>query len=189
MTTFSFRTGTIFQSLRNGTCLLLAGLLTVGTPVLAGDTPEIRSSDVALNTGGVLKGTVLNGTAQPVAGVPVNMLHQEKLVATTMSNDEGEFTFKGLRNGAHVVQVGMTQESVRLWDTQTAPPAAVEDMAIVVDEEIVRGQMATGILPPGSLGTFIANNAGALLLIGGATAIALGTTLGNSHHNAAPASP
>jgi len=161
--------------------------MAVGTPVLAGDTPEIRSSDIALNTGGVLKGTVLNGAAQPVAGVPVNMLHQEKIVATTMSNGEGEFTFKGLRNGAHVVQVGMTQESVRLWDTQTAPPAAVENMAIVVDEEAVRGQMATGILPSGPLGTFIANNAGALLLIGGAVAITLGTTLNSN--DASPASP
>ena len=174
----------IVKSLRNGTCLLLAGLLTVGSPVMAGDPVEIRSSDVALNAAGLLKGTVLNTTAQPVAGVAVNVLHEDKVVATAMSNEKGEFTVKGLRNGAHIIKVGPTQQAVRLWGTDTAPPAAVENIAIVVDEETVRGQNGTG--GGNQVGNFIGSNVGGFLLIGGAVGLVLGTTLDN---NATPASP
>ncbi len=176
MVRFNLRHNSIARSLRNGTCLLLAALLAVGSPAMAAEPVEIRSSDVALNAGGLLKGTVLNTAAQPVAGVAVNVLHEDKVVATATSNEQGEFSVKGLRNGAHVVKVGTTVQAVRLWGTDTAPPAAVENIAIVVDEAAVRGQM----------GGFIRSPAGALVLIGGVVAIVLVTTLDN---NDAPASP
>ncbi|MBC7965249.1 MAG: carboxypeptidase regulatory-like domain-containing protein [Fuerstia sp.] len=176
MVRFNLRHNSIAKSVRNGTCLLLAALLAVGSPVMAGEPVEIRSSDVALNAGGLLNGTVLNTAAQPVAGVAVNVLHEDKVVATAMSNEQGEFSVKGLRNGAHVVKVGTTVQAVRLWGTDTAPPAAVENIAIVVDDEAVRGQM----------GSFIRSPAGALVLIGGVVAIVLGTTLDDDD---APASP
>ena len=180
----NLRQNWIFKSLRNGTCLLLAGLLSVGTPLMAGEPVEIRSTDVSLHVGGFLKGTVLNTAAQPMAGVPVNVFHEDKVVATAMSDKNGGFIVKGLRNGAHVVKVGTTQKAVRLWGPDTAPPAAVENIAIVVDDEAVRGQL--GLMSGSQAGGFIASNAGAFLLIGGAAAITLGTTLDN---NAAPASP
>ena len=174
----------ITRSLKSGTCLLLAGLLTVGSPLMASEPVEVRSSDVALSTGGLLNGTVLNTAAQPVVGVAVNVLHDDKVVATSTTNEQGEFTVKGLRNGAHVVKVGTTQHAVRLWGTDTAPPTAVENIAIVVDEETVRGQLGMPMVR--QTGGFIRSNAGALLLIGGAVAITLGTTLDN---DAQPASP
>ncbi|HQZ66857.1 MAG TPA: carboxypeptidase-like regulatory domain-containing protein [Planctomycetaceae bacterium] len=171
--------------LRKYTCLLLAGLLCVGTPVIAGEPAKICSSDVALNEGGLLRGTVLTTEAQPVAGITVHVLHEEKVVAKTTSDERGEFSVKGLRNGAHTVQIGSTRQSVRLWGTNSAPPAAVENVAIVVDDETVRGQ--NRMLPIAQPGTFLANNMGKLLLLGGAVAIVLGTTLDNGHDS--PASP
>jgi hypothetical protein len=176
MIRLNLRRNAIANSLRNGTCLLLAALLAVGSPVMAGEPVAIRSSDVALNAGGLLKGTVLNAEAQPVAGVAVNVLHEDRIVATAISDGQGEFGVKGLRNGAHIVRVGSREQSVRLWSTNTAPPEAVENIAIVVDEEVVRGQM----------GGFNRSRAGALLLVGGVVAIVLGTTLDN---NDSPASP
>ena len=181
---FNLRHNRFIKSLRHGICLLLAGLLSVGSPLMAGEPVEIRSSDVALNAGGMLKGTILNTAVQPVAGVAVNVLHEDKVVATSMSNEQGEFTVKGLRNGAHVIKVGETQQAVRLWGTDAAPPAAVENIAIVVDEETVRGQMGPRL--GNQVRGFLGSNAGALLLIGGAVAIVLGTTLDD---NATPASP
>lgn len=174
------------KSLRKYTCLLLVGLLCVGNPVVAGDPVEIRSSDVALNDGGLLRGTLLTTAAQPVSGMTVNVLHEQKVVATATSNEKGEFSVKGLRNGAHTIQVGATRHSVRLWGTNSAPPAAVENIAIVIDDETVRGQMG----PPmtGDPGLWVANNMGALLLIGGAVALTLATTLDNDN-SATPASP
>lgn len=168
---------------------MLAGLLSVGSPLMAGDpvqigaTEAIRSSDVVLHSGGVLQGTVLNTEGQPVVGVKVNIIHKEASVAATVSNEEGQFSVKGLRNGAHIIEVGTKLQPVRLWATNTAPPAAIENVAIVVDEEAVRGQMfggRGGMLGGGGLGI------GGLVLIGAATAITLGTTLDN---NAKPASP
>ena len=180
----NLRKNWIVKSLRNCTCLLLAGLLSVGTPLMAGEPVEIRATDVSLHSGGLLRGTVLNISAQPVAGVTVTVLHLDKVVATSMSNEQGEFSVKGLRNGAHVIKVGALRQAVRLWGTDTAPPAAVENIAIVIDEETIRGQTGTGA--GNQLGGFIGSNVGALLLIGGAGAIVLGTTLDN---NANPASP
>ena len=174
------------RTFRNGTCLLLSGLLAVGSPLMAAEPTEVRTHDVALNAGGFLNGTVLNTEAQPIAGVAVNVLQNEHVVAKTVSNEEGKFTVKGLRNGAHVIEVGQHQQRVRLWGTNTAPPAAIENVAIVVDEETVRGQMfggGGGMLGGGGLS---GGAIGGLALIGAATAITLGTTLDN---NATPASP
>ncbi len=165
---------------------VLAGLLSVGTPLMAGEpvqintVEEVRAFDVVLHSGGVVHGTVLNTEGQPVSGVAVNILHHEATVATTVSNEDGKFAMKGLRNGAHIIEVGAKQQAVRLWGSNTAPPAAIENVAIVVNEEAVRGQML------GGTGGLLRSNIGGIVLIGAATAITLGTTLDN---NAASASP
>ena len=95
MMKLTFCTNPIAKLLQNGTWLLLTGLLSVGTPALAGEPVDIRSSDVALGTGGLLNGTVLNTAALPVAGVAVSVLHEDKVVAKSMSNEKGEFTVNG----------------------------------------------------------------------------------------------
>ena len=146
MMKFTFCTNLIAKLLQNGTWLLLTGLLSVGTPALAGEPVEIRSSDVALGAGGLLNGTVLNTAALPVAGVAVSVLHEDKVVAKSMSNEKGEFTVTGLRNGVHVIKVGTAQQRVRLWSADAAPPAAVENIAVVVNDDVVRGQAALGAL-------------------------------------------
>lgn len=177
------------RCLRNAIRLFLAGLISVGSPLMAADSVVIRSTDVTLAQQGVLKGTVLNVSAQPVSGVPVHVLHRETVVASATSDEQGQFSVQGLRNGAHVIQVGSVQQPVRFWGQSTAPPASTSQMAIVVDEEIVRGQMG---LPPGTnVGNTLTQNTGVLLLIGGTVAIVLGTTLGadNDDSPIPPASP
>jgi hypothetical protein len=175
--------------LRNAIRLFLAGLISVGAPIMAAAPVEIRSTDFTLAQQGILKGTVLNVSAQPVSGVPVHVLHNEKVVASATSDEQGQFSVQGLRNGAHVIQVGSVQQPVRFWGESTAPPASTSQMAIVVDEEIVRGQM--GYQPGNMPGSMLTANTGILLLIGGAVAIVLGTTLGadNDDSPVPPASP
>lgn len=177
-------------SLKQGLSLILAGLVCLGTPLNAADPVAIRSSDVSLR-GGVLTGMVLNTEAKPVAGLPVHLLHGEKLVATVHSDENGQFAVKGLRTGGHVLQVGTNQHPVRFWTSQSAPPSATSRMAIVVDEVIVRGQSCgdDGCEKPGVLG-MIAANPGPLLLIGGAAAATIAITAHNSKDDQpAPASP
>ena len=166
-----------FTSLKKPLCLLLTGMISVGTPVMAAGPVEIRSSDVSL-TDGVLAGTVLNTSAQPVSGLNVHLLHNEKVIASATSDENGQFAIRGLRNGGHVLQVGAVQQPVRFWGTQAAPPSAASKMAIVVNEEVVRGQQSGGpnLLIP-------------LAIIGGAVAVTLATTLGADDPSAPPASP
>ena len=170
MMKFKVQRNLMANSLRNGICLLLTGVLSVGSPLKAGEPHEIRSSDVVRNSDELLKGTVMNTAAQPIAGVEVSVLHKDKVVANSTSNDQGEFSFKGLRNGAHVVKAGSTRQAVRLWGTNSAPPAAIENIALVVDEETVRGQGALGALGAaggGGIGAGTAAAAAAAAAIGG----------------------
>lgn len=170
----SVRPISVRQSCRSGLCLLLAGLMLTGGPVLADGPVEIRAKDVALSDSGSLNGTVLNSAAQPVSDVAIQVLHEGKVVASTKSDAEGKFAIRGLRNGAHVIQVGGIQQPVRFWGQDAAPPAALSQMAIVVPDDVVRGQ--AGYLPIVSPG-FYDSSAAAFLVIGAGVAITLGTTL------------
>lgn len=174
------------RSLRSALCVLLAGLMVAGPSVLAEGPVEIRAKDVALSSGGLLQGTILNSTAQPVSDVAVQILHGEKVVASTTSNAEGHFAVQGLRNGSHIIQVAGTQQQVRFWSENAAPPAALNQMSVVVsDDAIVRGQM--GYMPVVQSGFYNTSTA-AWLLIGTGVAVTLGTTLAADDYQQ-PASP
>ncbi len=167
-----------FASFKRSLCLVLAGVLSAGTPLLAVGPVEMRSSDIAI-TDGLLVGTVLNTAAKPVAGLNVRLMHSDRVIATVTSDENGQFSVRGLRNGGHVLVVGDTRQAVRLWSEQAAPPTAVSGMAIIVDEEVVRGQECEpsmgALLPVG-------------LFIGGAIAGTLAFTL-HDQKDDQPASP
>ena len=174
------------NSIRSGLSLLLAGLISVGSPAMAAGPVEIRASDIVLTQPDVLRGTVLNSAAQPVAGISVNVLHGTDVVASATSDEHGQFAVTGLRHGAHAIQVGQTRHPVRFWGSDTAPPVATSQMAVVIDEEIVRGQMMTG---NSRIGQMVYDNPLPALLIGGAVALILVTSLDDDDDTAAPASP
>ena len=181
----SVRPISVCQSCRSFFCFVLAGLMLVGRPVCAEGPTDIRAKDVALSESGMLTGTVLNTAAKPVSDVAIQIIHEDKVVASTKSDAEGKFAVRGLRNGAHVMQVAGVQQPVRFWGQDAAPPAALSQMAIVVPDDVVRGQ--AGYLPIVSPG-FYNSSAAAFLVIGAGVAITLGTTLGASDYEQ-PASP
>jgi hypothetical protein len=181
-------------SWKKAVCVTLSAVLTLGSPVFAGGPVEIRSTDIALGQG-QLTGSVLNAAGQPVGGINVHVLHGASVVATVASNEDGQFVVEGLRNGAHVIQVGASVQPVRFWSSQAAPPAAAEQLAIVVDEEIVRGQCGDACGDPCGDPCGEACGAGkkccsglGLLLFGGAVAATLVYTL-DQNGSDAPASP
>jgi hypothetical protein len=178
------------SSWKKALCVALSVVLTLGSPVFAGGPVEIRSTDIALGHG-QLTGCVLNVAGQPVSGIPVQVLHGESVIATVASNEDGQFAVEGLRNGAHVIQVGSSVQPVRFWSAHAAPPAAAGQLAIVVDEEIVRGQCGDACGDPCGeacgAGTKCCNGLG-LLLFGGAVAATLVYTL-DQNGSDAPASP
>ena len=134
-----------FKSIHSGVSVLLSMALLVGSPLLASETVAIRSSDYLLGQESILAGSVVNQSGMPVTGLPVQVLHKGQVIATALSDDKGEFAVQGLRNGQHTVKVGASQQSVRFWSKSVAPPASQSRMALVVDEEIVRGQLSGGM--------------------------------------------
>lgn len=161
---------------------LLVSLL---TPMnVYGDEPVmVRGTDVVLQEQGALHGSVVDEVGQPIASAKVQILHNDRLVAATTTNESGQFTVRSLRNGTHVLQTEGSIQVVRFWGESAAPPAAVDRLTVVVQPDaLVRGQAAS---TPGLLGNpwFIA----------GVVGIAVGTVLivenQNDDNSSPPASP
>jgi len=165
-------------------CLLLVFGLIVGNNAMAGTGAEILSSDVSVNQGVVI-GSVINASARPVSGIRVRLAHQNTVIATAVSDENGQFIVKNLRSGNHTLQIGATQHRVRFWSEQSAPPSASSQMVIVVNEELVRGQGCAEECTAGSsVLSSMTSNPVPLLLIGGAVAATI--AISNSHDDASP---
>jgi hypothetical protein len=174
--------------LRKVLSCILAVTTTLGAPVLGSGPVELRSRDVVLNDG-KLEGTVLNREAQPVAGLTVRLFHGESLIATTTSNERGQFSVTGLRNGGHVLAMGEDRQNVRFWGTQSAPPAAVNRVTLVVDEAVVRGQCGDACGEgSGSMLSSVMGNPAVLLLIGGGV-VGVVAIAAHNNNDDQPASP
>ena len=177
-------------SVRSSLSIALSMVMLIGSPVLAAEAVAVRSTDYLLGQKGVLVGSVVNQQGQPAAGLPVQVLHDGRVVATAYSNEQGEFAVESLRNGIHTVQLGETQRPVRFWSDAAAPPSAVSRMAIVVDEEVVRGQCGEACGEGGCrAGGLTWGTTCGLLLVGGAVATTLALTLDDQKSGAAVASP
>lgn len=106
--------------------------------------------DVALGAGGSLRGQVVNGQGNPVAGTRVVLVKDSQLVSMVETDRNGQFTASNLTGGVYQIA---TQEGVgvyRLWAANTAPPAAEQSALLVADGQVVRGQ-------GGQLLSFLAN--------------------------------
>ena len=179
-----------FYSVRSSVCLALSMVMLIGSPVIATEAVAVRSTDYLLGQQGVLVGSVVNQQGQPAAGLPVQVLHEGRVIATVYSNEKGDFIVGSLRNGNHTVQLGETLRPVRFWSNASAPPSAVNRMAIVVDEEVVRGQCGDSCGEGSSRRCGLTwGTACGVLLIGGAVATTLALTLDDQKSGANVASP
>lgn len=115
-----------------------------GPKPLRTDVTKLR--DVRLAEGGVMHLQLLTEDGQPIRNADVELQFGSRKVATGQTDDAGVVEFSNLRPGIHRIQAGAGSESVRLWNQDTAPPAAVNRVAIVADEDVVRGQL--GIFTP-----------------------------------------
>jgi hypothetical protein len=159
--------------IRRGISVALSATMLVGSPLLGGETAEVRSADYRLEQDGVLSGSVLNLNGQPVSGLPVEILHENRRIAVAMSDEAGHFAVEGLRNGQHVVKLGATQQAARFWNNATAPPTAQGNLAMTVDEEVVRSQCSnieTGDECCRGQGGPVWGTAIGVLIVGGAVA-------------------
>ena len=127
--------------------LLSAEQRTPSTPVEKASEPEAIMQDVKLQPEGILKARIVDLQGNPVVGEQVSVIFRGKEVAAVVSDADGFATVSGMRPGLHAIVTPASTTAVRLWNADTAPPAASSVPAVVSDPELVRGQFGAFNLP------------------------------------------
>jgi hypothetical protein len=146
-----------------------------------GEPPTIR--DVALHQDGLLLGQVLSKDGTPVAGVPVTISRENRVLGTATTNEKGIFAFRGLKGGVYQLTSANGVVAYRVWQSQTAPPGASPAAIVVAGEDAVRGQLGCGCV-----GMFLSRPLVIAGVIGAAIAVPLAIALSEDEEEA-PATP
>ncbi len=135
-------------------------------PAALAATPVNAANDVALRSGGLLVGQVVDqqGVAKANTIVAVRYANQEIVRTTTDAN--GVFAAKGLRGGEYQLLTLDGASQCRLWAPETAPPAAKNAALVVSGNHVARGNHHGGgvvswakahpYITAGAIGTAIA---------------------------------
>jgi hypothetical protein len=133
-------------------CQVAVALACVGTIVPerviaatpAAPQPLIR--DVALGTNSTFSGQVVDSQGLPQAGTDVTVWQSDTKVAAAKTDADGRFAIAGLRSGVHQVAAGQAVNVYRFWAPKTAPPAAGNEVLIVGDQPVTRGNFGGGFV-------------------------------------------
>jgi len=125
-----------------GNWLAAFAIASMALPVQAAEqTAQPRSvTDVALTSQGDLTGTVVDDLGQPLADMPVQIVHDRKVIALVKSDAAGNYSVRGLRGGIHLVRTVNKQTLCRFWNASAAPPAASQSLTLATSSTVVRGQ-------------------------------------------------
>ena len=98
--------------------------------------------DVSLRDG-KLVGQVLDAQGAPIRDEAVSIRTRGQEVAQVKTDDLGRYSVDGLNTGLYQVVTTQGGASYRVWDAQTAPPAA-QPGALMIIGQPVRGQLGGG---------------------------------------------
>ncbi len=144
--------------------LALGGMLVPQAALAAPASVESRQqaavADVALRSGGVFVGQVVDAHGAPLGGAEVSVRFAGKQVVGCTTDAQGVFAAQGLRSGQYDVVAGGGQVTYRLWEEGSAPPTANNGALVVTGDEIVSGQC--GGCEPGGCPPNAGATAGAL---------------------------
>ena len=108
--------------------------------------------DVALGRGGSLQGQIVDAQGAAIPGITVTIFNRKQELARTVTNQEGNFAFTGLRGGLYMVSAQGQDTVKRLWSESTAPPTARSGILLVSHDSLaVRGQLIGGMF--GAMGS------------------------------------
>jgi hypothetical protein len=133
--------------------------------------PLSTAADIALHSGGILLGQVVDPNGTPLPGVRVSLRQLDREVAAAVSDQSGRFVANRLRGGSYQIAAGQTLTTCRAWAPNTAPPNARHGVLIVLGNQPVRGQ-------DGPLGYWLCNP----LVLAGLTAIAVAIPVAIHNH-------
>ena len=121
------------------------------------DAPVVR--DVELREGGILKGQLVNASGAPLAEQAIQLVRDEQVVATSQTDEAGDFEITGLAGGTYLIDAQQTKAAVRLWTHGTAPPAAADGTLLVAPSQTLRGRFdgpGNGLLRYDEAGVLVA---------------------------------
>ena len=164
------------------TCAIAVSLL-IPPGTLLGADAEAKSSavavpptlkDVELRVGGVLNGQLVDAAGNPVAAATLSIISGDAENKIT-TNKNGRFSVGPLKGGLCVIKVDKASYACRLWHHGTAPPNAIDSIAVVQEGDVARGQH--NCPPRKRLHRLTSEQCGALFLAGlTGTALALALT-------------
>lgn len=130
-----YRTGSIAAA------IACVGMISPTSVMAAAPAAAATNSDVALRTGGLLVGQVIDQQGVAKANTPVSVQFAGKEVVSTTTDANGVFAAKGLRGGQYQLVTPQGDSACRLWAADTAPPSARPAALVVSNNEVVRGQV------------------------------------------------
>lgn len=134
----SFSSWLAILSLLQPSELCAAPTVQLKKPIVA-ESVRMRVADVALQSGGILQGQVVNDAGAGVAGVVVELTNGQQSWQTK-SDAQGWFRMAGLRGGVFQFQAMEQTQLMRIWATGTAPPRASQGVLVSLSTEVIRGQ-------------------------------------------------
>lgn len=120
-------------------CVACVGMILPQGALVASDR-AVQNTDIGLQAGGTLRGSVVDSQGKPVAGSPVVVLYKGMTIAQTKTNAQGAFAVQSLRGGVHEVRSATGRTVARLWAPNTAPQSAKTAALVVDGKDVVRGQ-------------------------------------------------
>ena len=102
-------------------------------------------ADIALTSGGVLHGQVVDAQNKPLAGTKVALRSINGQEFSAETNEKGHFALSGLKGGTYTAATEGSSGTFRLWAADTAPPSAIPGVMLMPGRETVRGQMGSGV--------------------------------------------
>ena len=115
-------------------------LVPPGMQAADGPAEPVAIRDVALDSDGDLRGTLVTADGKPDADKPVVLLKGSEVVGLAKTKSDGKFAIRQVRPGLYELAPAKSTGLYRVWTARTAPPAAQSAALLVQGDTIIRGQ-------------------------------------------------
>ena len=132
-------------------CLIVAILYhSIGVKSLSAETSNLRGNasatpdvvDLRVDKDGTFCGRLVTPRGNAVSGANVELMRNSDRIAAVKTDPNGYFVLPTPLPGVYHVSDGTWIQSIRIWASGTAPPAAIDQILIVAKEPIIAGQVS-----------------------------------------------
>jgi hypothetical protein len=96
--------------------------------------------DVRLDAHGAIHGHLLDAFGHGLADRPVVLQQVGGAALQTQTDAAGRFVLRRVGGGVHQLTTGHGTVTCRVWTHAAAPPSATNQLTVVADQQVVRGQ-------------------------------------------------